>query len=232
MTEGKTPILRAIGLTKTYGSGEGRVEALKDVSLSFERGEFAAVIGPSGSGKSTLLHLLGGLDRPTSGSVIADGRDLTKLSERELALFRRRTVGFIFQFFNLIPVLTAEENVARPALLDGRRLEPAFLKELLGELGLTERRLHMPNELSGGQQQRVSIGRALACKPSIIFADEPTGNLDRKTGREVIEMLKISARRYRQTLIVITHDPEVASQADRIISMEDGQVVQTAGARP
>jgi putative ABC transport system ATP-binding protein len=223
------PILQAIGLTKIYGSGENRVEALCDVSLSFERGEFTAVMGPSGSGKSTLLHLLGGLDRPSSGTVIAEDRDLSRLSEHELALFRRRSVGFIFQFFNLIPVLTAEENIALPALLDSRRLEPGFLNELLTELGLTDRRRHMPSELSGGQQQRVSIGRALACRPSIVFADEPTGNLDRKTGREVIETLKLSARRYRQTLVVITHDPEVASQADRIVAMEDGRVVQPEG---
>jgi putative ABC transport system ATP-binding protein len=218
------PVLQAIGLTKTYGAGENRVDALRDVSIAFERGEFTAIVGPSGSGKSTLLHMLGGLDRPTSGTVVAEDRDLSLLSEEERAIFRRRTVGFIFQFYNLVPVLTAEENIALPALLDNRRLERRFLDALLGELGLSERRRHMPSELSGGQQQRVSIGRALACRPSIVLADEPTGNLDRKTGREIIEMLKLSARRHRQTLIVITHDPEIASEADRIVSIEDGRI--------
>jgi len=218
------PVLESRDLCKIYGSGEGRVEALRGVSLSFERGEFTAIVGPSGSGKSTLLHILGGLDRPSSGSVTADGRDLAALCDAELSLFRRRTVGFIFQFYNLIPVLTAEENIAIPVLLDNRRMEPGFLSELCGVLGIEDRRRHMPNELSGGQQQRVSIGRALAAKPSIVLADEPTGNLDRRTGREVIELLKLCARRWRQTLIVITHDPDVASQADRIVSIEDGAV--------
>jgi putative ABC transport system ATP-binding protein len=218
------PALESRDLRKIYGSGEGRVEALRGVSLSFEKGEFTAIVGPSGSGKSTLLHILGGLDRPSSGSVTADGRDLAVLSDVELSLFRRRTVGFIFQFYNLIPVLTAEENIALPVLLDNRRMEPGFLSELCGVLGIEDRRRHMPNELSGGQQQRVSIGRALAARPSIVLADEPTGNLDRRTGREVIELLKLCARRWRQTLIVITHDPDVASQADRIVSIEDGAV--------
>ncbi len=218
------PVLESRDVAKIYGSGEGRVEALRGVSLCFERGEFTAIVGPSGSGKSTLLHILGGLDRPSSGSVTADGRDLAALSDVELSLFRRRTVGFIFQFYNLIPVLTAEENIALPVLLDNRRIEPGFLSELCGVLGIEDRRSHMPNELSGGQQQRVSIGRALAAKPSIVLADEPTGNLDRRTGREVIELLKLCARRWRQTLIVITHDPDVASQADRIVSIEDGAV--------
>jgi putative ABC transport system ATP-binding protein len=218
------PVLESRDLRKIYGSGEGRVEALRGVSLSFERGEFTAIVGPSGSGKSTLLHILGGLDRPSSGSVTADGRDLAALSDAELSLFRRRTVGFIFQFYNLIPVLTAEENIALPVLLDNRTVEPGFLSELCGVLGIEDRRRHMPNELSGGQQQRVSIGRALAARPSIVLADEPTGNLDRRTGREVIELLKLCARRWRQTLIVITHDPDVASQADRIVSIEDGAV--------
>jgi putative ABC transport system ATP-binding protein len=218
------PVLESRDLRKIYGSGEGRVEALRGVSLSFEKGEFTAIVGPSGSGKSTLLHILGGLDRPSSGSVTADGRDLAVLSDVELSLFRRRTVGFIFQFYNLIPVLTAEENIALPVLLDNRRMEPGFLSELCGVLGIEDRRRHMPNELSGGQQQRVSIGRALAARPSIVLADEPTGNLDRRTGREVIELLKLCARRWRQTLIVITHDPDVASQADRIVSIEDGAV--------
>ncbi len=218
------PVLEARDICKTYGSGEGRVEALRGVTLLFERGEFTAIVGPSGSGKSTLLHILGGLDRPSSGAVTADGRDLSRLSDVELSLFRRRTVGFIFQFYNLIPVLTAEENISLPVLLDNRRMEPAFLSELCGVLGIEDRRGHMPSELSGGQQQRVSIGRALAARPSIVLADEPTGNLDRRTGREVIELMKLCARKWRQTLIVITHDPEVASQADRIVSIEDGTV--------
>ncbi len=220
--------LEALDLGKTYGEGAGRVEALRGVNLSFERGEFTAVVGPSGSGKSTLLHLLGGLDRPTSGSVIAGGRDLGRLSENELALFRRRSIGFIFQFYNLIPVLTAEENISIPVLLDHRRMERRFMEEILEVLGIADRRRHMPGELSGGEQQRVCIGRALAAKPSLILADEPTGNLDRKTGREVIELLKLSVRRWRQTLVMITHDPEAASQADRIVSIVDGQV-QSAG---
>jgi putative ABC transport system ATP-binding protein len=223
-------ILQTIDLQKTYGSGPGRVEALRGVSLSFERGEFTAIVGPSGSGKSTLLHLLGGLDRATGGRVLADGRELGALPEVELSLFRRRTVGFIFQFYNLIPVLSAEENIALPVLLDSRAVEPAFMTELLDMLGMTVRRGHMPGELSGGEQQRVCIGRALASRPAIVLADEPTGNLDRKTGREVIELLKLSVRKWRQTLVVITHDPEVASQADRIVSIVDGQVLPS-GAR-
>lgn len=216
--------LEALDLGKTYGDGAGRVEALRGVSLSFERGEFVAVVGPSGSGKSTLLHLLGGLDRPTTGSVIADGRDLGGLSENELALFRRRSIGFIFQFYNLIPVLSAEENICIPVLLDHRKMDRRFMEEILGVLGIADRRRHMPGELSGGEQQRVCIGRALAARPSIILADEPTGNLDRKTGREVIELLKLSVRRWRQTLVMITHDPEAAAQADRIVSIVDGRV--------
>ncbi len=218
-------------LGKTYGGGASRVEALSGVNLCFERGEFAAIVGPSGSGKSTLLHLLGGLDRPSTGKVVADGRDLGSMSERELALFRRRSVGFIFQFYNLIPVLTAEENVSIPVLLDNRRMDRRFLEEILEVLGIADRRRHMPGELSGGEQQRVCIGRALAAQPSLILADEPTGNLDRKTGREVIELLKLSVRRWRQTLVMITHDPEAASQADRIISIVDGRVEQPAAAR-
>ena len=217
-------VLESRDIRKTYGSGAGRVEALRGVSLSFERCEFTAIVGPSGSGKSTLLHILGGLDRPSSGTVSADGRDLTDFSEVELSLFRRRAVGFIFQFYNLIPVLTAEENIALPVLLDGRVMDPAYLAELCGVLGIGDRRGHMPHELSGGQQQRVSIGRALAARPSIVLADEPTGNLDRRNGREVIELLKMCARRWKQTLVVITHDPDVASQSDRIVSIEDGAV--------
>jgi len=222
-------IIETRGLRKTYGVEPNRVEALRGVSLSFERGEFIAIIGPSGSGKSTLLHMLGGLDRPTAGSVTVDGRDLGGLSEMELSLFRRRTIGFIFQAYNLIPVLTAEENISLPVLLDNRQIAPAFIAELLDVLGIAGRRTHMPGELSGGEQQRVCIGRALASRPSLILADEPTGNLDRKNGREVLELLKLSARKWRQTLVVITHDAEVASQADRVLSITDGRVEGEGG---
>jgi putative ABC transport system ATP-binding protein len=222
-------IIETRNLSKTYGVEPNTVEALRGVSISFERGEFIAIIGPSGSGKSTLLHMLGGLDRPTAGSVTVDGRDLGTLPERELSLFRRRTVGFIFQSYNLIPVLTAEENISLPVLLDNRAIEPSFLAELLGVLGISHRRTHMPGELSGGEQQRVCIGRALASRPSLILADEPTGNLDRKNGREVLELLKLSVRKWRQSLVVITHDPEVASQADRVLSITDGQVAGEGG---
>ena len=218
-------IMQTVDVSKTYGTGTSKVDALRGVSLSFERGEFTAIVGPSGSGKSTLLHLLGGLDRATAGSVEAEGRNLGDLSEHELSLFRRRTVGFVFQFYNLIPVLTAEENIALPLLLDNRKAEPDQMEELLDMLGMTGRRRHMPGEMSGGEQQRVCIGRALVSHPSIVLADEPTGNLDRKTGREVIDLLRLSVRRMRQTLVVITHDPEVASLADRIVSIVDGQVV-------
>ncbi|HEX3043295.1 MAG TPA: ABC transporter ATP-binding protein [Bacillota bacterium] len=218
-------ILKTIHLTKTYGTGEAKVDALRDANLSISQGEFIAVIGPSGSGKSTLLHLLGGLDRPTSGQVLVEGKDLHSLSETQLSIFRRRKIGFIFQFYNLIPVLTAEENITLPLLLDGKQVDSAYLEELLGVLGLLDRRRHLPNQLSGGQQQRVSIGRALAYKPSIVFADEPTGNLDRKNSKEVMELLRLSVKKYHQTLIVITHSPEIASQADRVISIEDGIIV-------
>lgn len=217
-------ILKTVALEKTYGSGETRVEALKKTNIAMGEGEFAAVTGPSGSGKSTLLHLLGGLDRPTSGKVVIDGKDIYSLSETELSIFRRRNVGFIFQFYNLIPVLTAEENITLPLLLDNKKIDRDYIDELIELLGLKDRRRHLPNQLSGGQQQRVSIGRALAYKPSIIFADEPTGNLDRKSGKEVVELLRFSVAKYHQTLVVITHDLEIASQADRIISLEDGSV--------
>lgn len=219
-------ILKTIELNKTYGTGETKVEALRKTNISIGEGEFVAVTGPSGSGKSTLLHLLGGLDRPTSGKVMIDGKDIYSLSETELSIFRRRQVGFIFQFYNLIPVLTAEENIKLPLLLDNRKIDNGYIEELMNLLGLEGRRMHLPNQLSGGQQQRVSIGRALACKPSIIFADEPTGNLDRKSGKEVVDLLRLSVRKYHQTLVVITHDLEIASQADRIISLEDGSVVR------
>ncbi|MGB4183858.1 MAG: ABC transporter ATP-binding protein [Caldicoprobacterales bacterium] len=215
-------ILRTENLCKTYGSGETRVDALKNVNISINEGEFVAVVGPSGSGKSTLLHLLGGVDKPTSGKVFVDDVDIYNLNEKQLAIFRRRKVGFVFQFYNLIPVLTAEENILLPILLDNKKPDRAYIKELLDLLGLQDRRNHLPSELSGGQQQRVSIGRALAYKPSIILADEPTGNLDSKNSREILDLLKISVKRYNQTLMVITHDVDIAAQADRVITIEDG----------
>ncbi len=215
-------ILRTENLCKTYGSGETKVEALKNANISINKGEFVAVVGPSGSGKSTLLHLLGGVDKPTSGKVFVDNIDIYSLNEKQLAIFRRRKVGFVFQFYNLIPVLTAEENILLPILLDNRKPDKAYIEELLALLGLQDRRNHLPSELSGGQQQRVSIARALAYKPSIILADEPTGNLDSKNSREILDLLKISVKRYNQTLMVITHDIDIASQADRIITIEDG----------
>lgn len=219
-------ILKTVDLMKTYGNGETRVEALRNTNMAIREGEFVAVVGPSGSGKSTLLHLLGGLDRPTSGKVILSGTDMYRLKEKELSILRRRRVGFVFQFYNLIPVLSAEENITLPLLLDNQKLDRAYIDDLINMLGLNDRRRHLPNELSGGQQQRVSIGRALAYKPSVIFADEPTGNLDRKNGREVMELLRLSVQKYHQTLVIITHDMEIASQADRIISLEDGSIVR------
>jgi putative ABC transport system ATP-binding protein len=219
-------IVETIGLTKFYGKGETRVDALKDVNLTIRQGEFVAVIGPSGSGKSTLLHMLGGLDRPSEGKVLIGGKDIYKLPEEELSIFRRRQVGFIFQFYNLIPVLSAEENILLPLMLDGKPVDRAYMEELLRILGLADRKRHLPNELSGGQQQRVSIGRALAYKPSIVLADEPTGNLDRKNSKEVLDLLRLTVTQYHQTLVVITHDLEIASQADRIIGIEDGRIVR------
>lgn len=218
-------ILRVENLIKTYGKGESKVEALKNINLSVNKGEFAAIVGASGSGKSTLLHLLGGLDRPTDGKVIIDGESIYGYKEEKLAIFRRRKIGFIFQFFNLIPVLDVEENIALPALLDNEKVDKDYLKEIIDLLGLTDRKTHLPSELSGGQQQRVSIGRALLNKPSIILADEPTGNLDSKNSKEVIELLKFSAKRYNQTLILITHDVNIASMADRVITIQDGEII-------
>jgi putative ABC transport system ATP-binding protein len=222
--EWKMDILKTIGLSKTYGKGETQVKALSNVDITIGEGEFVAVVGPSGSGKSTLLHLLGGLDRPTSGKVIVDGIDIYGLSEKELSIFRRRKIGFIFQFYNLIPVLSAEENITLPLLLDRKDVDHKYLEELMDILGLRDRKHHYPNQLSGGQQQRVSIGRALAYKPSIIFADEPTGNLDSKSSKEVLELLRLSVQKYNQTLVMITHDLEIASQADRVITIEDGMI--------
>lgn len=218
-------ILKVENLNKTYGKGENIVEALKNINFSVNKGEFVAIVGASGSGKSTLLHLLGGLDRPTGGKVIIDGESIYDYKEEKLAIFRRRKIGFIFQFFNLIPVLDVEENVSLPALLDNDKVDKKYLDEIIEILGLTERKSHLPSELSGGQQQRVSIGRALLNKPSIILADEPTGNLDSKNSKEVIELLKFTARKYNQTLILITHDINIASMADRIVTIEDGEIV-------
>ena len=219
-------ILKVEHLSKHYGSGENLVKAVDDVSFSVEKGEFLAIIGPSGSGKSTLLHILGGVDRPSSGKVFVDGTDVYTQDDEALAVFRRRQVGLIYQFYNLIPVLTAEENMTLPVLLDGRQINKERLEELLDTLGLKERRKNLPNQLSGGQQQRVSIGRALMNAPAVVLADEPTGNLDSKNSQEIVELLKLSNKRYGQTLIVITHDESIALQADRIIAIEDGKIVR------
>ena len=219
-------ILRVEHLSKHYGTGENLVKAVDDVSFSVEKGEFLAIIGPSGSGKSTLLHILGGVDRPTAGKVFVDGQDVYAQNDEQLAIFRRRQVGLIYQFYNLIPVLTAEENMTLPVLLDGREVNKERLDELLDTLGLQDRRRSLPNQLSGGQQQRVSIGRALMNAPAVVLADEPTGNLDSKNSQEIVELLKLSNRRYGQTLIVITHDESIALQADRIIAIEDGRIVR------
>lgn len=219
-------VVKVMDLCKSYGTGNTKVEALKNISLTINQGEFVAIVGASGSGKSTLLHLLGGVDKPTSGKVFVDGIDIYNLSEKELAIFRRRKVGFIFQFYNLVPVLTAEENMRLPMLLDSKKINKSHFEELMNILGLNDRRHHLPNELSGGQQQRVSIGRALAYSPSIVLADEPTGNLDSKSSKEIVDLLKISVRKYNQTLVLITHDLDIASQADRIITIEDGSIVQ------
>lgn len=219
-------ILRVENLTKVYGKGDTAVTALDHVSFSVEKGEFIAVIGPSGSGKSTLLHMLGGVDRPTSGKVLIDGTDIYQLDESQLAIFRRRQIGLIYQFYNLIPVLNVEENITLPLLLDGRKVDQQNLEELLTILGVKERVDHLPNQLSGGQQQRVSIGRALINNPAIVFADEPTGNLDSKNSDEIINLLKLYNKKYNQTLIVITHDEKIALQANRIISIEDGKIAK------
>lgn len=219
-------IVKIEGLNKTYGKGNTKVSALKDIDLTINEGEFVAIVGPSGSGKSTLLHLLGGVDKPTAGKVYIDGVDIYSLKEEELAIFRRRKVGFIFQFYNLVPVLTAEENMKLPMLLDNKKVNKTHFNELVDILGLNDRRNHLPNQLSGGQQQRVSIGRALAYNPSIVLADEPTGNLDSKNSKEIIDLLKISIRKYNQTLILITHDIDIASKADRVIVIEDGEIVK------
>ncbi len=216
--------LEVKNLRKVYGSKETEVVALEDVSFSVEKGEFVAIVGTSGSGKSTLMHLIGAVDDATSGSIIFDGEDILTLKENRKAIFRRRKIGFVFQQYNLIPVLSVEENIEMPVRLDGKKVDGAYLNELISLLGLEERRLHMPNELSGGQKQRVAIGRALANHPSLILADEPTGNLDRKTGLEIIALLKQTAERYSQTLLLVTHDENIASMADRIITISDGKI--------
>ncbi|MGL4740204.1 MAG: ABC transporter ATP-binding protein [Sarcina sp.] len=217
-------ILEVKGLSRVYGKGESEVKALTNVSFSINRGEFIAIVGESGSGKSTLLHLLGGLDKATTGEIIIEGENILNLKDDNLAIFRRRSIGFVFQFFNLIPILNVEENIKIPALLDGSKIDNDYYEEILRLLGIANRRNHLPSELSGGQQQRVSIARSLINKPSIILADEPTGNLDSKTSKEIIELLKMTSKKYNQTLIVITHDKKIAAMADRIITIVDGSI--------
>ena len=215
-------LLRVENLSKSYGKGEAKVDALKNINLSIKKGEFIAIVGPSGSGKSTLLHLLGGVDKPTSGNVFINDINIYDLKEKDLAIFRRRNVGLIYQFYNLIPVLTVKENILLPAELDNRKIDKEYLEDLLKTLDLKERENHLPSELSGGQQQRTSIGRALINRPSIVLADEPTGNLDSKNSKEIVELLKVSVKKYNQTLIMITHDTNIALQADRVITIEYG----------
>lgn len=217
-------ILRVLNLTKIYGSGEAQVKALDDVSFSVKKGEFVAIMGSSGSGKSTLLHMIGGVDRPTSGKVSIDGTDLYSLNETNLAIFRRRQIGLIYQFYNLIPVLDVSENIALPLLLDQRKPDKKQLDQLLSTLNLTDRARHLPNQLSGGQQQRVSIGRALINNPTLMLADEPTGNLDSENSADIIRLLRLSNQKYKQTLILITHNQSIALQADRILFLEDGRI--------
>lgn len=225
-------ILKVEGLSKVYGKGENEVKALENISFSVKKGEFVAIIGPSGSGKSTLLHLLGGVDRPSSGKVFIDGTDMYALGETQLAVFRRRQIGLIYQFYNLIPVLTVEENITLPLLLDGHKVNKEELDTLVKTLSLQERMQHLPNQLSGGQQQRVSIGRAVINHPAIILADEPTGNLDSKNSKEIMDMLVMFNKRFNQTLIVITHDERIALQADRIVTIEDGRLEKVEVIRP
>ncbi len=219
-------ILKVENLTKTYGSGENLVNAVDDVSFSVEKGEFVAIVGASGSGKSTLLHLIGGVDRPTSGKIFVDGNDISKMNDDKLAVFRRRQVGIVYQFYNLIPILTVEENITLPCDLDGRGVDRERLEMILDSFGLRARRKHLPNQLSGGQQQRTSIARALINNPSLVLADEPTGNLDSKSSEEVMSMLKMCNQSYGQTVIMITHNLDIAKQADRIITISDGKLVE------
>lgn len=219
-------ILEVKNLSKIYGKGDTLVKAVDDVSFTVEHGEFVAIIGPSGSGKSTLLHIIGGVDTPTSGSVIVDGTDITKLNESALSIFRRRQIGLVYQFYNLIPILTVEENLTLPLLLDGRKPNKEQIDYLVENLGLQDRLKHLPNQLSGGQQQRVSIGRALANNPALVLADEPTGNLDSENSKEIVALLRKFNREHNQTVIMITHDERIAQSADRVISIEDGKIVR------
>lgn len=219
-------ILKVENLTKTYGKGENEVKAVNDISFSVEKGEFVAIVGASGSGKSTLLHLIGGVDRPTSGKVYIDGKDIYQLNDDNLAIFRRRQVGLIYQFYNLIPVLNVEENVTLPCKLDGREIDKNRLNDLLTSLGLQNRKNNLPNQLSGGQQQRVSIGRAIMNEPAIMLADEPTGNLDSKASEEIISLLRLYNKKYKQTVVIITHDEKIALEADRIITIDDGKIIK------
>jgi len=221
-------ILKVENLTKTYGSGENLVHAVDDVSFSVEKGEFVAIVGASGSGKSTLLHLIGGVDRPTRGKIFVDGNDISKMNDDKLAVFRRRQVGIVYQFYNLIPILTVEENITLPCDLDGRGVDRERLEMILDSFGLRARRKHLPNQLSGGQQQRTSIARALINNPSLVLADEPTGNLDSKSSEEVMSILKMCNQSYGQTVIMITHNLDIAKQADRIITISDGKIVEEA----
>jgi putative ABC transport system ATP-binding protein len=224
-------ILKVHSLSKVYGKGDTQIKALDDISFNVEKGEFVAIVGPSGSGKSTLLHILGGVDTPSAGQVLVDGTDICALDQTKLAIFRRRQIGLIYQFYNLIPILNVEENITLPLLLDGRSLDEAALKDIVATLGLADRVGHLPNQLSGGQQQRVSIGRALINNPALILADEPTGNLDSANSKEIIALLKLSNQRYHQTLIVVTHDRDIALQADRIISFGDGRILRDEAVR-
>ncbi|AUA35738.1 ABC transporter ATP-binding protein [Clostridioides difficile] len=221
------PILEILNLGKIYGKKETAVHALKDANLKINKGEFVAIIGPSGSGKSTFLHLVGGLERPSSGTIKVDGKDICCLSDKKLAKYRRQKVGFVFQQYNLIPVLNVKENIELPLKLDNKKVDEEYIEDIINLLGLSERKNHLPNQLSGGQQQRVAIARALSAKPSIILADEPTGNLDSKTTEEVMDLLKSSIKKYNQTLIIITHNENIARKADRIISIIDGELKLT-----
>ena len=224
-------VLKAVNLTKIYGKGENQVRALDGVSLSVEQGQFAAVVGTSGSGKSTLLHMLGGLDRPDEGKVYVDGKDIFSLKEEALTIFRRRKIGFVFQSYNLVPVLSVYENVALPVELDGKKADRAFIEEILDTLGILQKARSLPGQLSGGQQQRAAIARALASRPSILLCDEPTGNLDSRTSQDVLGLLKLSGQKFGQTIVMITHNEEIAQMADRIIRIEDGRIISSRGRR-
>ena len=219
-------ILKVENLVKTYVKGETKINAVDDISFTINKGEFVAIVGASGSGKSTLLHLIGGVDRPTSGKVYIDGKDIYALNNDNLAIFRRRQIGLIYQFYNLIPILNVEENITLPCDLDGCEIDKKRLQEMLKTLGLENRRTHLPNQLSGGQQQRVSIGRAMINNPAIMLADEPTGNLDSKASEEIIALLKLSNKKFNQTVIIITHDLEIAKEAERVITIEDGKIIK------